>query len=499
MSLEGIYGADTVLGDLLDRASAEHARRIAVSDPEDSWTYAELAGHSARFARRLRSEGVRAGDRVAIEARSDRWFVAALYGCLKTGAVTVPLNVGLAASQVERVLADAGPSLLLADAWAVSERDGLRVRPAPSSWHGEPANAGPGGLGAPVVSPGALALLMYTSGSSGPLPKAVMSLHAQAVFAVEQIARRLRYRSDDIVYCRLPLSFDYGLYQIFLAAVAGAELVLRGPAIDAALFADVKRTGATVLPLVPTLASMLVRLATRDRARTSLRLVTNTGEELHRSAIEDLRNRFPGLGIQLMFGITECKRVSIMEVDGDLDRPGSVGRPLDGTEVVVVDGEGRPVPPGVEGEIVVRGPHVMNGYWRDPVASAAVFRDSPGTGRQLHTGDYGFLDAEGYLYFLGRRDQQFKRMATRTSTMEIEAAALRVEGVSEAVVLPPTKDRDAVLLVAADLDPAAVLSRLRGFLEPQKTPSLCEVKAALPHNGNGKIDRVRLRAEFDAD
>lgn len=495
MSGERIGGFGSVLGDLLDRARDEHGHRVAVSDMEGSWTYAELAEHSRRLARWFWAEGVRPGDRVAIEADPDRHFVAALHGCMKIGAVGVPLNVGLTTSQVEGVLADAAPRLLLADRWPVSERDGLRVRPAPASRRGEPVEAE--AFREPVVAPDDLALLMYTSGSSGPAPKAVMSRHGEAVFAVERIARRLAYRSDDVVYCRIPLSFDYGLYQVFLAADAGAELVLRGSSMDAALFAEVKHTGATVLPLVPALASMLLRLATRDPARTSLRLVTNTGEELPQSAVDGLRSRFPGIGIQLMFGITECKRVSIMEVDGDLDRPGSVGRPLDDTEVVIVDERGRPVAAGVEGEIVVRGPHVMSGYWRDPVATAAAFREAPGGGRQLHTGDYGYLDADGYLYFLGRRDQQFKRLATRTSTTEIEAAALRVEGVREAAVLPPTKHRDAVLVAAADLDPVAVLSRLREHLEPQKIPSLCEVRTVLPRNGNGKIDRVRLRAEFD--
>lgn len=481
-----------VLGDLLERACVEHGHRAAVSDIEGTWTYAELADYSHHFAARFWAEGVRPGDRVAIEATPNRHFVATVYGCMKIGAIGVPLNVAMTTSQVEAVLEDAAPRLLLTDRWSVPEREGLRVRPAPASLSGEAEV-----FQEPVVASDDLALLMYTSGSSGPMPKAVMTCHSEALFAVQQIARRLAHKSDDVVFCRIPLSFDYGLYQIFLTTTAGAELVLRGPSVDAALFTEVKSTGATVMPLVPALANMLLRLATREQTRTSLRLITNTGEELPQRAVVELRSRFPGIEVQLMFGITECKRVSIMEVDGDLHRPGSVGRPLDDTEVIILDERGRSVEAGIEGEIVVRGPHVMSGYWRDPVATAAAFHEAPGGGRQLHTGDYGYLDADGYLYFLGRRDQQFKRLATRTSASEIEAAALQVDGVREAAVLPPANHRDAVLLVAADLNPVAVLLRLRDHLEPQKIPSLCEVRTVLPRNGNGKIDRVRLRLEFD--
>jgi acyl-coenzyme A synthetase/AMP-(fatty) acid ligase len=182
-------------------------------------------------------------------------------------------------------------------------------------------------------------------------------------------------------------------------------------------------------------------------------------------------------------------------VDGDLGRPGSVGRPLDGTEVRILGQDGRALPPGATGEIIVAGPHVMAGYWRAPELTVSVFRrPGPGDRIWLHTGDFGHLDADGYLYFDGRRDQLFKRQGLRMSVTEIETAACDVPGVREAVVLAPTAERDMVLIVVADLAPIAVLRALAERLPSAKVPTRCVVLPELPRTANGKADRLALEA-----
>lgn len=337
-------------------------------------------------------------------------------------------------------------------------------------------------------------LLLYTSGSTA-RPKGVLCTHRQVCFAVRAIAERLRYRSGDVVWCRLPLSFDYGLYQILLTTLAGCELVLADTNHHAGLLAELRRCGATVVPLVPSLATMLLTLARRhnDRDLPPIRLFTNTGEHLPATTARELRERFPGAGVQMMFGLSECKRVSIGDVDGDLTRPDSVGRPLAGTEVRIVNTAGQPVPLGEIGEITVRGPHLMVGYWRDPQLTRQVYRTDPATHeRVLHTGDYGWLDADGYLYFHGRRDNLFKRRGTRMSTAEIEAAAQALAGVHTAVAVPPTVDRDLALYITGTSTPADVLRSLRTMLDPAKVPATCHHLATIPLTTNGKIDRSRL-------
>jgi acyl-CoA synthetase (AMP-forming)/AMP-acid ligase II len=248
--------------------------------------------------------------------------------------------------------------------------------------------------------------------------------------------------------------------------------------------------------VVPSLAGMLVRLASRAAQPVgSVRLFTNTGAALSAPLIADLRRTFPAAQVVPMFGTTECKRITILEPDGDLTRPGSVGRGLPGTVVLVVGPDGRALAPGETGEIVTRGPHVMAGYWRAPELTAERFRRDPGSGEvTLHTGDYGTLDADGYLYFQGRRDDLFKRRGVRTSAAEIEAAALDVGGVSAAAALPPDAGRDLTLFAVADMPPGDVLQEIAKRLESAKVPADCHVLPELPLTANGKTDKRRLSA-----
>jgi acyl-CoA synthetase (AMP-forming)/AMP-acid ligase II len=197
-----------------------------------------------------------------------------------------------------------------------------------------------------------------------------------------------------------------------------------------------------------------------------------------------------------MFGTTECKRISIMPPDAEMERLASVGLPLPGTEVVILDDQGRRLPPGQTGEIVVSGPHVMAGYWRAPEITARTFRPESGdghTGRvRLHTGDYGHLDEAGYLYFEGRRDDMFKRKGARMSTLEIEAAAMDIPGVRAAVVVPPAGGGDLEICVDSGLPPHLVLRELAARLEPAKVPAACHIVGPIPLTLNGKSDRREI-------
>jgi acyl-CoA synthetase (AMP-forming)/AMP-acid ligase II len=299
-----------------------------------------------------------------------------------------------------------------------------------------------------------------------------------------------------VVFTRSPLSFDYGLYQIFLSALGQAELVLAGDEPDTLLLSQIRDCGATIVPVVPSLGAMLATLGRRNPGSTpAVRMFTNTGAALPAATIEGLRESFPGARVVRMYGITECKRVTIMPPDQDRERPDAVGLPLPGTEVLILDADGRPVPTGEVGEIVVAGPNVMAGYWRAPELTARTYRPAPETGEiRLHTGDYGLLDDDGYLYFEGRRDDMFKRRGARMSTVEIEAAAMDVPGVRAAAVLPPTDSHDLTLFVESDLTPQAVLRELATRLEPAKVPAACHVLERFPLTLNGKNERKQLAA-----
>ncbi|GLF95633.1 class I adenylate-forming enzyme family protein [Streptomyces yaizuensis] len=482
----------------LTAAVAKGPDAPAVRDRYGVWTYAELDAAADAFGRFLDGHGIRPGDRVLARVGSVREFLAVLYGTWRRGAVLVPINPGMKAYHLGAVLADSGPSLIVAEDGERTEADGL-AWPA-----GVPvATVGDldltGAADAPDERPerdvpaDRLALLIYTSGSTA-APKGVACPHGPVAFAARAIAARLNYTPDDVVLTAVPLSFDYGLYQILLSALAGSELLLSGPADHARLLGFARDHGATVVPLVPSLGELLVRLGGRDPRATRIRLFTNTGAALNAPLIASLRETFPGAAVAPMYGTTECKRITILEPDGDLARPGSCGTALDGTEVLALDDDGTALPPREIGELCVRGPHVMAGYWQAPEPTALRFRHDPDTGVvTLHTGDYGWLDEDGHVHFQGRRDDLFKRRGSRMSSVEIEAATLDIDGVREAALLVPEEERDMVLFVTGDLTGEQVLARLGDRLEPAKVPDDCRVLTALPLTPNGKTDRKELR------
>ncbi len=200
-----------------------------------------------------------------------------------------------------------------------------------------------------------------------------------------------------------------------------------------------------------------------------------------------------------MFGLTECKRTAIMPPDEDLRRPGASGIPLPGTEVFVIDEQGNRLGPGSVGEFVIRGPHVMLGYWRRPELNAEKFPRRDGLFAELRSGDFGWVDDDGYLYFVGRRDDIYKERGFRVSATEVEAAARKVPGVDSATVLAPDAGRGAVLVAVTERPPGEVLAEMVTQIEPFKIPQRCVTVDALPLTGNGKVDRKALAVLAEED
>jgi acyl-CoA synthetase (AMP-forming)/AMP-acid ligase II len=481
---------------LLDQAAARRPNAMAVTGEETSLAYGDLVAASYRLADWLWNVGLRRGDRLVMQSAPRAAAVALCYAASRIGVMTVILHDQTRPGLLERMLRDCEPRILIADDahWhTVGSREGVRacylsdldnvVRgPSLAVPHPEPL----------VTDP---LCLIYTSGSTS-FPKAVVATHQQVTFVIEAIASQLGYASQDVIFVPLPLSFDYGLYQLFLAASACAHLWLANPAVAGpGLVVALNNSRATVFPAMPHLAAILARMLHRHGARTGLRLLTTTGATMSSATLAELRRLAPLVRIQLMYGLTECKRVSIMPPDGDLSRPGSVGPALPGTEVFTIDEGGFRLPASQQGELVVRGPHVMLGYWRRPDLTAQRFFRRDGLFPELRTGDYGWVDSDGYVYLIGRRDDIYKSHGFRVGAVEVESAACRIAGVEAAVLMPPTPERDEpVLIVASRLTGSAVLMALRGELEDFKLPARCITLHGLPRNGNGKPDRSALAA-----
>lgn len=467
--------------------------------------FGELGQASHAMAAWLRARGLGAGDRILIATANHAEAIATAFGAARCGVTFAFLHHTIPPVGFRRIVEQVEPACVVLDSKTAHLQSVVAGLPLLAT--GASAVAGATPVADILASNRAARIesvrhdplcLIYTSGSSGE-PRGVMVSHDNVAFTASAIQRRLRYQAGDRIGLYLPLSFDYGLYQLFLALAARASVYIGQPdLIPLRLCNDLADECITVVPGVPSLFSVLVRMLERTpRALPRLRAVTNTGEQLPSITIDRLRALLPQLDIFLMYGLTECKRVSILLPEEMEAHPGSVGRPLDGTAAEVVLADGRVAPDDTPGELVVSGPHVTMGYWRAPEETAHRFREAADGTRLLFTGDTCRRSADGYLYFEGRGDAQTKRRGFRISLLEIESAALAITGtVSAAAVAPPDSDELHLFLTsygyAGSAD--AVIHELRERLEPHKMPDRVHVVPSLPTTSHGKVDQQRLCA-----
>ncbi|HEX4267617.1 MAG TPA: AMP-binding protein [Steroidobacteraceae bacterium] len=502
---------------LLQRGGAETRDGTALIVDGQSYTFAQLLDASQRLAGTLRSRGIARGDRVAIQLENSWACVTAVFGTLIAGAVFVLVNPQTKASKLEFILRDSGARALITE--SALERvsvEALRTLEEPPavlcSGKGgsaaeslEAALAAAQPLAEPVpVIPLDLAAIIYTSGSTG-TPKGVMQTHQAMVFTIGSVIEYLRLTQDDKILCVLPLSFDYGLYQLLMAVSLGACLVLeRSFTFLGQVLGRIRDERATVFPGVPTIFATL--LTAHGRAPLSFPAVTritNTAAPLPDEFSGGLHEIFPNALIYRMYGLTECKRVSYLDPELIDAKPGSVGKAIPGTEVYLLSADGKPVPPGEVGTLYVRGPHVMAGYWNRPDLTEEMLKPGKLPGEKvLCTHDLFRMDDEGYLYFVGRTDDIIKSRGEKVSPVEVENALHRIPGVREAAVVGvPDEHLGQVIRAYVVADPTAGLTvqSLRAdsaaFLESYMVPSQVILCDSLPRSPNGKVNKRILAAE----
>ncbi len=509
--------ADPTLRDVLSFLDAAESpfpeRDFLVSD--ERLTYRRVGELSRRAAASLASAGVRHGDRVLLTAGNQVDVVLITLAALRLGAIVALLHEGTTRRNLKRVVEQIEPAVAVLDRSTVDLRDVL------PGWlvigiDTEPELAGvlpvqqlfaAGHTTLPHVSvaPDDPVFLIFTSGSSGE-PRGVIVSQDNVIFSTGAIQERLAYERDDVVGLFVPLAFDYGLYQIFLAANVGASIYVGQPSsVGPAILRLIERHHVSVLPAVPSLIGSLLKLLDRGtEILPDLRCITSTGDHLPAPHIERLQQRLPGAKIFPMYGLTECKRVSILLPQELTDRKGTVGRPLTGTKVRVVSPAGDALPAGVSGELVVTGRNVTLGYWQHTDETQRRFRVNEGTGeRELWTGDICEVDKEGFVRVLGRNDALLKHQGFRISSAEVELEACRFHHVVEARLVCSAKGELHLFarLSGENGGPAGIRQLLSNNLEWFKVPEHVHVVDDLPRTLNGKTDRTELQAlanGFDA-
>lgn len=471
-------------------------------------SYVELAARVRSLSAALRRSGVRRGDRVGLFLDNSVDLVVGVLAVLDCGAAFMPVHAQARADKLAYILSHTEAVALLtqatlAEVWQ-PVCDGLphpvHVFVAGTDWPDGDAPA----ESAPVLDQD-LACLIHTSGTTG-TPKGVMLTHLNVLSASRSIRAYLGLVESDVMHCALPLVFSYGLSQLFSCFGVGATLVLeRSFIFPAKVVEAMARERSTVFAGVPTLYAQLTglkNLAGYDLG--ALRLLTNAAAALPVPLVQRLRELLPQARLVLMYGQTECTRISYLPPEELARRPDSVGRGLPNQDLWLVDAQGRRLPPGSTGELVVRGSHVMLGYWRNPEETARKLRPGPLPGQVvLHTGDLFHCDADGWLTFVSRQDDIIKTRGEKVSPREVEDVIYAIPGVHEAAVVGVPDELlgqavKAYVVLAPDAPPLSerdIIKVCMARLEPFMAPRQVQFVTSLPKTESGKISRLGLGAD----
>ena len=525
----------------LENSARKYPNRVALIFHGKRISYAELWDETKRFAASLRGLGVRKGDRVGLLLPNIPQFVVAYYATLAAGGVAVAVNPLNLVEEVERELHETGvETLIILDRFIekmpeerprnviISEAEAYLPQPLKllgqlrRRWITPPRDAlrfkrlvkgPPLDSGEEIDALRDLAVVQYTGGTTGP-PKGVMLTHFNLVSNALQTFSWLRgwgYSAKPqpagwpLVVCAVPFFHIYGMTVALNEAIHfGSTLILVPDPQPEAIMNVIHRYAATHLPAIPRMIRGIVDHPRRSRYDlTSLTSCVSGGAAVDPALVE----RFVELtGAQFYqgYGLTEAGPVThCTTVDGD-PKPSSAGLPFPDTEAKIVDIQTGEVelPPGEEGELVLRGPQVMKGYWRDSEATARALR-----GGWLHTGDIARIDAEGYLYIVGRKQERIISSGHTVWPTQVEEVIKSHPAVESAValgVLDPLRcatDIRAVVTLNPGWNSGEAEQTLMGFcrerLEPYQAPSRIEVMELLPRTPLGKVDRRALGAELE--
>ena len=486
------------------RASAErHPDAVCLVSADVTMTWREVDTAVDAFAAGLVQRGLHAGDRIAMLLGNSIEFVIAYYGAARAGLVSVPLNPAYTSAEVAVLLADSGARMLIVQ--PATEQVGEEASIAlpgcevvvvgGHDWSRILADGQGAVLAEAAASPDALALLLFTAGTSG-RPKGAMLTHGALranIEALLSLTEPPAVVDDDVVLVVLPMFHVYGLNTALgLAVAAGATIVLSDrfdPVESLALIADQR---VTTVAGAPGMYQAWCAVPGVRESMATVRMLSSGGAPLPVRVFEAFAE-LTGLRIYEGYGMTETAPVVSTTLVSGAPKAGSVGRPLPGIDVRLVDEDGSDVDEGDPGEVWVRGPSVFRGYWPDGAGG-------PDAEGWFRSGDVAYMDDEGDLHLVDRRREVILVNGFNVYPREIELAIDDLEGVAEVAVVGVSDDQtgEAVtaLVVArpgATITPQQVAEHCAGRLARFKCPTVIRVVDALPHSATGKVAKGRLR------
>ncbi len=525
----------TLLHELVFHAADRNPPAPALTFMGRSLSYQDLDATLMQFAAGLIGLGLRRGERVGIYLEKRFETVAASFGATAAGGVFVPINPLLKPEQVAFIAQDCNLRVLVTspERWALSSAalegcadlhhvvltEAASMSPVP--------RRGPTALTWAELQAGRaasvhrvidvdMAAILYTSGSTG-RPKGVVLSHRNMVTGAKSVASYLENRADDTLLAALPLSFDAGFSQLTTAFHAGARVVLLNYLLPRDVLKAMAGERVTGLTAVPPLYMQLTQSADWPaEIGRHLRYFANTGGRMPRETLHLLRARVPEAKPYLMYGLTEAFRSTYLPPEEVDRRPDSIGKAIPNAEILVLREDGSECGPDEPGELVHRGALVGQGYWNDAEKTAERYKLLPsglgGRARGLQlpefavfSGDTVRKDAEGFLYFVGRRDEMIKTSGYRVSPTEVEEVLYATKLVGECVAFGVDHAQlgQAIQVIATPatasgvLDVDALLAECRRHMPAYMVPAGIDAEAGpLPRNPNGKIDRKLLSAAW---
>ncbi len=498
-------GTQSGVGGLLTRAAATWPDHVGVRETGTGrgLTYRQVEAAVQAQARQFADAGVEPGDRVALRLPTSVDFVVAFFGALRAGAVVVPLSPQAPGPELERLLAHSGAKVVIT-------RDAEEALPAGVT--GLTPESDPDGAVEFVDAGGAgedIAVVSYTSGTTGP-PRGVMLSHRALLANLAQISGvEGALEHDDRVLITIPLFHVYGLGPGLLHAVAvGATAVLSERFEAQRTLDDCAEHGVTTITGVPTMYTEFAALGTDElRAKlTTVRRMTSGAAPLHPKVLGAIREA-TGLDIFEGYGLTECAPVVTSTLVTGYPKPGSVGRPLPGIELRLVDSDGTdqavPLDPddvddvfeaeGETGLVSIRGANLFSGYWPDG-------GHGPDQDGWFRTGDVGYLDTDGDLHLVDRANDLIIVNGFNVFPREVEEVIGQLPEVAEAAVVGVVDERSGeavkafvVPVAGASLSEQQVVDHCAAHLAGYKVPHAVEFAESLPHSATGKLRRMRLR------
>lgn len=523
-----------LLHELVAHAARTAPDAIALTYGAAHLTYRELNEAVLQCAGGLVGLGLARGERVAVYLEKRFETVIASFGIPAAGAVLVPINPLLKAGQIVHILRDCNARILLTsperlaylgetlqqcpDLRQVVVLDGDERQPPAAVANQCPWSELLGRTPRPghrVIDSDPVGIF-YTSGSTGQ-PKGVVLSHRNMVTGAKSVASYLENHAGDTLLAALPLSFDAGFSQLTTAFHVGARVVLLNYLLPRDVIKAIERERVTGLTAVPPLYIQLTQATWPESISEHLRYFASTGGRMPHETLAALRRHLPRSKPFLMYGLTESFRSTFLPPEEVDRRPDSIGKAIPNAEILVLREDGSPCAANEPGELVHRGPLVGLGYWNDAEKTAERFKPLPALapGREaglvlpeiaVFSGDTVRMDEEGFLYFIGRRDEMMKTSGYRVSPTEVEEIiyTTRMVGECAAFGVDDTRLGQAIQVIATppatgDLDPAALLAECRVRMPAYMVPAGITISdGPLPRNPNGKIDRKKLSTDWVA-